>query len=337
MNGIVLAGDIGGTKSFLGLFAAEGSHLRPLREERYASESFDGLGPMVLAFLAGGREAIDAACFGIAGPIIGDHARPLNLPWRIDRRELAEEIGVERTSMVNDFHAVGLGLDHLTPADLAVLQEGRPVPRGVIAVAGAGTGLGEGFLTWEEDRYHVHASEGGHTDFAPQSRLEFGLFEFLARKYGHVSYERVLSGHGLQSIYEYLIESGAAPASIPVHERMLHDDPAAVITTQALAGTDAASVQALDLFASVYGAEAGNLALKVLASGGVYLAGGIAPKILPKLHDGTFLRAFLDKGRHAAFLVNVPVRVIVNAKVGLLGAAACAAGLPPRGGLSAAG
>jgi glucokinase len=321
----ILAGDIGGTKSFLAIFESDGARLVPVREERFESRRFDGLTSIVRSFLSGDAGAISAASFGIAGPIADDECRALNLPWTVNRGRLAEEIGIARTMILNDFQAVGHGLTELTSEDLVCLQEGTPRPGGPIALIGAGTGLGEGFLIREDARYRVHPSEGGHVDFAPRDETEWRLHRRLSGVHGHVSYERILSGSGLHDLYRFFVEDGIAPESKKVRAEMETNDPAAVVTSHALSGDDLACARALDLFVSIYGAEAGNLALKVMASGGVYIAGGIAPRIVPALRDGTLIRSFLDKGRHAALLSAVPVHVIVNEKAGLLGAAALAA------------
>ena len=323
----VLAGDIGGTKSLLAVVEEERSTARVLYEERFDSGRYAGLGTMVREFRAQAAVEFDRACFGVPGPIVAGECQTPNLPWTINARRLAQEIGIERMTLINDFEAIGYGIDRLGPGDLEALQEGRPTPRGPIALLGAGTGLGEAFLLWEGDGYRVHSSEGGHADFAPRGALQLGLLEFLSAWYEHVSYERVLSGPGLLNIYCFLVERGLAPEVAEVRANMAYEDPPAVISRHALAGTDGACTKALDIFASIYGAEAGNLALKVLATGGVYLAGGIAPRILDKLRDGTFVIAFRRKGRLSVMLENVPVHVILNPRVGLLGAAAVAARL----------
>jgi glucokinase len=323
----VLAGDIGGTKSLLAVVEVDRSTSRLLYEERSDSNRYDGLGPIVREFCARAGAHPERSCFGVPGPVVEEECRTPNLPWTINALRLAQEVGIARTRLINDFEAIGYGLDQLGPGDLATLQEGHPAPQGPIALLGAGTGLGEAFLLWEGKGYRVHASEGGHADFAPRDALQWGLLEFLRGEYAHVSYERLLSGPGLLNIYRYLVERRLAPSVPEVQAELAREDPAAVVSRHALAGTDAACTKALDIFISVYGAEAGNLALKVLASGGVYLAGGIAPRILDKLQSGTFVLAFRGKGRLSAMLENVPVHVILNPRVGLLGAAAVAARL----------
>ncbi|MBM3287880.1 MAG: glucokinase [Candidatus Eisenbacteria bacterium] len=328
----LLAGDIGATKSLLAIFSTGETGLAVIREERLESARFADLAALVNAFLAPGRSEdpdeipgeIRAAAFGVAGARIGKEHVPANLPWRIDARRLASEIGIPRVRLVNDFEAVGRGIPRLSPADLLTLQEGVPEPRGPIALIGAGTGLGEGFLVWGTDGYEVHASEGGHADFAPRDAFEWGLLQRLSRRYAHVSYERALSGPGLAEIYGHVVESGAAPPGAGIRSEMEAEDPAAVITRHALSGTDEACGRALEIFLSIYGAEAGNLALKLLPTGGLYVAGGIAPRIGDRMAAGSFMESFRRKGRHRDLLERIPVRVILNPRVGLLGAAAIA-------------
>ena len=323
----VLAGDIGGTKSLLAVVEVDRSRSWVLYEERFDSSRYDDLEPIVHEFCARAGADPERACFGVPGPVVDGECRTPNLPWTINAHRLAQETGIARIKLINDFEAIGYGLGQPAPGDLATLQEGRPAPHEPRALLGAGTGLGEAFLLWEGARYRVRASEGGHADFAPRDALQWGLFEFLHGQYEHVSYERVLSGPGLLNIYRYLVERCLAPSVPEVQAEMAREDPAAVISRRALAGTDAACTKARDIFISVYGAEAGNLALKVLATGGVYLAGGSAPRILDRLQSGTFVLAFRGKGRLSATLRNIPVHVILSPRVGLLGAAAVAAPL----------
>ncbi|HEV2131787.1 MAG TPA: glucokinase, partial [Longimicrobiaceae bacterium] len=265
---------------------------------------------------------VDAAAFGIAGPVVEGEVNASNIPWHVSTRLLAEAIGIPCTVLLNDFEAVGHGAPWLGPEDVATLQEGERVERGTIALIGAGTGLGEGFLVWQGDRYVVYPSEGGHVDFAARDELQWGLAKWIRAEYGNASYERVVSGPGLLNVYRYLAESGFAPEQPQVRAQMESEDPAAVISGHALAGTDALCIKALDLFVSVYGAQAGNLALTVLATGGVYLAGGIAPRILEKLRGGVFLESFTQKGRFSGLVARMPVHVILSPEVGIIGAAA---------------
>lgn len=326
----VLAGDIGGTSARVAIFDIDHDEARMLRQRRYASEDFPGLAPIVRTFLADVTDPPDRACFGVACPVVDGTCAGTNLSWTIDIASLPEEIGIPRAAVINDLHAVGRGLQRLGPGDLATLQAGEPRKRGPIAVMAAGTGLGEAYLTWSGDEYLVHDSEGGHGSFSPGNELEWGLARWVESGFGHASCERVLSGPGLVNIYGYLVASGGASRQPGVQARPEGGD-AAVIGRNALAGTDPLSVEALDLFVSMLGAEAGNLALTVMATGGVYLAGGIAPRIVAKLRDGTFIRAFRAKGRLSDLLERVPVHAILNPHVGLIGAADAALHLEERG------
>ncbi|MFH1278120.1 MAG: glucokinase [Candidatus Eisenbacteria bacterium] len=325
----ILAGDVGGTKTLLALVEREGEKFRVLREERFESRHDETLAGIVNRFLEGERERPDRACVGVAAPVTGNEVVGTNLPWTIDRISIGAEIGILRTAIINDFDAVGYGIAHLAEADFLELQQGTTTPQGPIALLGAGTGLGEAFLLWEGGRYRVHPTEGGHADFAPRNALEFGLFLHLRERLkGRVSVERVLSGSGLAAIYDYLVERDIAPDDASVRTEMEREDPAAVVSRAALEKRSEACVRALDLFTAVYGSEAGNHALRILATGGVYVGGGIAPKIAEKLEDGTFMSHFLDKGRFSPFLETLPVRVILSSRAPLLGAASVAARLP---------
>jgi glucokinase len=321
---IVLGGDVGGTNARLAVVELDGRTARIVREQKYRSRDYPGLAPIVRRFFKEGGARPDRACFGIACPVVGDDCTAPNLPWTINARQLAAEIEIPRTTIINDFVAVGHGVESLGPSDLATLQGGKPEPQGPIAVMGAGTGLGQGFLIWERDHYRVLASEAGHGDFASRGALQAGLLQFLAQQFGRVSWERLLSGPGLVNAYRYLLASAVAPEQETVRSEMEQEDPAAVIVRHALADTDCLSDRALDLFCEILGAQAGNLALAVVASGGVYLAGGIAPRIVERLRSGPFLKAFRDKGRLSELLSRIPLHVIINPNVALLGAAAVA-------------
>ncbi len=321
----VLTGDIGGTNARLAIAELVSGVPRIVKEQRYPSGDAPGLAPIVRRFLDWAGEAVERACFGIAGPVVDGECRTPNLPWTVSAKALARDIGIARTSIINDFVAAAYGVGCLGPSDLVTLQLGTAAERGPLALIGAGTGLGEGFLTWEGGRYRVHASEGGHTDFAASDEALWRMRQALLDEYGRASWERVLSGAGLAHIYRHLAAGGFAPERAEVRREMERGDAAAVVTGHALAGDDPLCVQALDLFVGAYGAEAGNLARTVFATGGVYLAGGIAPRIVAKLRQGTFLRAFRNKGRLADLMARIPVHVIVSPDVGLLGAANAAA------------
>ncbi len=321
---IVLAGDVGGTNARLATVELDGRTARIARAVKYPSRDYPGLGPIVRRFCEEVASRPDRACFGIACPVVGDDCTAPNLPWSVNARRLAADIDIPRTAIINDFVGVGYGIELLDPSDLATLQEGSPTPEGPIALIGAGTGLGQGFLFWERDHYRVLPSEGGHGDYAPRGKLQTGLLQFLRQQFGRVSWERVLSGPGMVNAYRYLLASAVAPEQVAVRAEMEKEDPATVITRHGLARTDCLSESALDLVCEILGAQAGNLALTVVSTGGVYLAGGIAPRIMERLKSGPFLSAFQDKGRMSELLSRVPVHVIMNPNVGLLGAAAVA-------------
>ena len=321
----VLAGDIGGTNARLAIAEIGYGAPRITKEQRYPSGEAPGLAPIVCRFLDGSGEQVERACFGIAGPVVDGECRTPNLPWTVNARELSRDIGIPRTSIINDFVAAAYGVSCLGPGDLVTLQAGRAVEHGTIALIGAGTGLGEGFVVWDGTRYRVHPSEGGHADFAADDEAMWRLRQSLLDEWGRVSWERVLSGPGLAQLYRYLASGDFAPERPDVQREMADADPAAVVTKHALAADDPLSIRALEIFVAAYGAQAGNLALTVLATGGVYLAGGIAPRIVAKLQDGTFIRAFRNKGRLADLMERIPVHVIVSPDVGLLGSARAAA------------
>jgi len=319
---MILAADVGGTKTALGLFDDHGGGLTAVRERVLSSREFPAFESLVKAFLADGPSTVlTTACFGVAGPVVQGRAVTTNLPWELDEQRLAAAIRVKRVKLLNDLEAMAHGALAVPSSSLLTLQPGQP-REGNLAVVAAGTGLGEAMLVWDGARYVVMASEGGHVDFAPRTDVEIALLRFLHLRFGRVSYERVLSGPGLHNIYMFLRETGGAPEPAWLTERFAHGDPAAVISEAALEGADPTCVGALDLFVSIYGAEAGNLALKALAVGGVFLGGGIAPKLATRLTaDDTFLRAFRDKGRLAKLMTVIPVKVILDPRVGLLGAA----------------
>ncbi|MHB0985526.1 MAG: glucokinase [Sulfuricella sp.] len=316
---IILAGDIGGTKTLLRL-AETGNEV--LAERHFDSRAYASLNEIVAEFLRENAvHPVAAACFGVAGPVEGGSAKITNLPWRIEAAAISARFDIPQVVLINDFQAVAYGIEALESHDLAALQTGEPLHHGVRAVIGAGTGLGEGFMVWQEDHYEALPSEGSHADFAPSDALQIELLRYLSRKYGHVSCERLVSGPGLVDIFGFLHDREGLDVSSALRVAMETGDPSAAISRFALEDRDRLAMQALDLFVRIYGAEAGNLALKVLARGGVYVAGGIAPKIMEKLKDGSFLRAFSDKGRFAGLLGAIPVHVVLNPKVGLMGAA----------------
>ena len=326
MSQRVLAGDIGGTNARFAIVEVRGpTQARIVHEARYPSADAPGFAALVIRYLTEAGTRPDVACFGIACPVIDGGCEAPNLPWKVDTRLLARDIGIPRTTVINDFLAVGHGLHSLSDDEVEVLQPGIAVPHGPIALIGAGTGLGVGYLVWDGSGYAVYPSEGGHADFSPTDGLQRDLLGFLAGELDRVSSERVLSGDGIGRIYRFLASAGEAAEQAAVRDEMAGNDPAVVITRHALAGTDPLSVKTLDVFARAYGAAAGNLALTVLATGGVYVAGGIAPKIVRLLASGAFIEAFRNKGRLSSVVARMPVRVILTDDVALYGAAAVAA------------
>ena len=323
----VLAGDIGGTKTLLQIAECKGGRCRAMREQRFDSASCDSLSSIIHQFLKQEKKnSVRAACFGIAGPIQekgrGQFVKVTNLPWEIRGPELQRRFKFSCLRLINDFQAVGYGIAALGKKDLAVLQRGKTVKHGPRAVIGAGTGLGQGILIWNKDHYVPVATEGGHANFAPTNELQIELTRHLLKFAGRTSWELVLSGHGLVELYGFLKARRIMPESPSVAGMIQNGgDPAAAITQAALAQSDPLANQALDLFVDIYGAQAGNLALTTGATGGVYIAGGIAPKIISRLTDGRFMRAFLNKGKMNSYVAEIPVQVVTNPQVGLIGAA----------------
>ncbi len=316
---MILAGDIGGTNTRLALFENAGAE--PAATETYPSRSHSGLEEMLHAFLEAHPADIEAACFGVAGPVRDGRTETVNLAWPVDARAIAGSLGLPAVGLLNDLEANAYGIEVLGPEDCAILNPGSPEAAGNQAVISAGTGLGEAGIIRAGGQRHIVASEGGHTDFAPRTELEVDLWRWVTARSGHASYERVCSGMGLVNIYDFLRARSGETEPVWLREEMVEYDSAAAISRTALEGRDSVCVEALDLMVSIYGAEAGNLALKLMALGGVYLGGGIAPKILPKLEDGGFMQAFADKGRFVEMLSGIPVRVILNDQTALLGAA----------------
>ncbi len=323
---MILAGDIGGTSTRLGLFESAGPRLRAVAEQTYSSPDHPGLEAIIAKFLAEHPASPRAAAFGIAGPVVGNVVRTPNLAWVIDGAALAGAIGLPRIGLINDLEANAWGIAELSPTDFVTLHPGAPNPAGNRAVIAAGTGLGEAGLFWDGRMHHPFACEGGHTDFAPRDAEEAALLAYLSKQFERVSYERVVSGPGLQQILAFLRDAGSAGTlTDALAAAMASGDASAAISQAAIARSDPVAVKALDMFVSIYGAEAGNLAVKMLATGGVFIGGGIAPRILEQLRGGPFLQAFLAKGRMRTLMESMPVRVILNDKTALLGAARFAA------------
>ena len=320
---MILAGDIGGTKTVLALYEEQAGSLKPVQEEVFSSKSAPTFEELALRFLASsGRPSLRAACFGVAGAVVDGHSKTTNLPWELDEAGLVAALGAPRVRLLNDLEAAAYGVLVLGPESFETLQASghrtKPATKALIA---AGTGLGEAIIVWDGARYDVLPSEGGHADFAPRTPLESALWDFLRLEFGHVSYERVLSGPGFYNVYRFLRQHRRAPEPAWLSERIAAGDPSAAVAEAGLAGRDPVCAETLTLFAAIYGAEAGNLALKTMAVGGVFVGGGIAPKHRAKLREGAFIEAFVDKGRMAPLMRTIPVHVVLDPRAPLLGAA----------------
>jgi glucokinase len=321
---MLLAGDIGGTKSRLAIFTDGGGIRAPLKEEVLQSDRFSGIDALIREFLKRSGFSADRACLAVAGPVIDGRAAVTNLPWIADADAIRRTFGFDSVRLLNDLAATARAVPLLEPTELHTLSPGEPAAGSAIAVIAPGTGLGEAFLTWNSERYREHASEGGHADFAPGSPLEMDLLRELRKETDHVSYEAVCSGPGLGRLYRFLRERGVAKEPPWLAGRLTGTaDPAPVIVEAALTEKDDLCIRAVRLFVSILGAEAGNLALKTLAAGGVYLGGGIAPRITSFLEEGPFLEAFRRKGRMANLLFRTPMHVILEPRAALIGAADC--------------
>ena len=322
---MILAGDIGGTNARLAFFDVQNGHFRQVSSSVFPCSEYAGLDQIVAKFVDTTKLHPDAACFGVPGPVRNGRVETSNLPWIIESKRLADELNLKQTVLINDLEANAWGIATLDPADVVPLNKGKGNPVGNQAVISAGTGLGEAGMYWDGSQHRIFATEGGHCDFAPRDSLEIDLFRYLSGRYGHVSYERVVSGPGLVNVFHFLRDSGRGTEPQWLTDEMAHGDAAAAISRAALAGKCALCEKALDLFVSVFAAEAGNLALKVMATGGVYLGGGIAPKMLTKLSGPLFMHSFVGKGRMQPLLETMPVKVITNDKTALMGAARCGA------------
>jgi|SRR5215217_583051 len=351
---MILAGDIGGTKTSLALYDWITERAEPVRLETFHSTDYTSLEEILTEFLSPPKPPtplndfetdpspaqeendtpalptalkLAAACFGVAGPVIENHSRTTNLPWVVDGQTIAKQFDIPRVQLLNDLEATAYGILWLRPDELDVLNQGNPPKkRQALALIAAGTGLGEGILFWDGKSYRPMPSEGGHADFAPNNDYEIELLRYLRSQYLHVSYERLVSGPGLHAIYEFIRDTKKNEPTW-LAEKIKAGNPAAEIAEAGLKGQAEIAIQTLDLFASIYGAEAGNLALKALSLDGIYVAGGIAPKLIKKLKDGTFMKSFTNKGRYKRLLNNIPVKVVMNQETGLLGAASVAGAL----------
>ncbi|MHB8302327.1 MAG: glucokinase [Acidobacteriaceae bacterium] len=329
---MILAGDVGGTKVHLALYRFDHGALQHVRDEKFSAPQYPDLQSIVREFLGAkdgqGAQAvdeIDAACFGVPGPVRKNVIRLTNLPWTLDSRQLASDLKIEHLFLINDLEANGYGIGELNDDQVFVLSEGDSSQVGNRGLIAAGTGLGEGMMIWNGKSHIPMASEGGHTDFAPRTALEIELLQYLrAGLNGHVSWERACSGNGLKNIYAFLRDEKKLEESPALRQRMQEEDPNAVIGELGESGENELCAKTLEIFVSVYGAEAGNLALKILAHGGVYVGGGIAPKVLKTMQNGAFMNAFCDKGRMHDLVSHMPVRIILESRAALMGAAAYA-------------
>lgn len=320
----ILVGDIGGTKTRLAIVRQQPGAVHVEVERTLPSGEFDGLGALLRASGLLASPDWAAACFGVAGPVLGNRCRVTNLPWIVDGDEIAAALGLVQVPIINDLEAVGRGLDHLAPDRLVCLHEGSAEAGGTQSIVAPGTGLGEAFRVWDGRRYLTRASEGSHADFAPADERECLLQGWLAAGYGHVSWERVVSGPGLQTLHRFMVENEGVEVPQWLESAMRDTDPSAAIVAAARDGRDAACADAVDWFLGLLGAEAGNHALKLMATGGVYLAGGIPPRLADLLAGGPFLERFFAKGRMTELMRRMPVHLVMDDRVALLGAAACA-------------
>jgi glucokinase len=326
---MILAGDVGGTKTNLGLFRHSGGKLVAVREGGFPSQEFSSLEAMIDRFLAEGRQKVDRAAVGVAGPVVGGRSHVVNLRWPVDAAKLARTLGLSRVDVLNDLEANAWGIPELPPRKLVNLTPGLRGRPGNGALIAAGTGLGMAILFRDGERFRPSASEGGHQEFGPRDDLEIELLRYLRRLHGRVSIERVVAGPGFSAIYQFLIDHGWGKESAMMSERLATaGDPNGVISEAGLAGEDPVARMTLEMFVSLFGSAAGDLALVAKATAGVYVGGGIAPKILPRLRTGEFIRAFRNKGRLTPLLEQIPVKVILEPRTALIGAAACAAQRP---------
>jgi glucokinase len=321
---MILAGEIGATRTRLAAFQTEGSRLEMVVEKIYMSQKHEGLSEILAQFTRTEGIPVDSACFGVAGPVRAGRSKLPNLPWTIDSRELAKQLKLKFVSLLNDLEAYAYGIDALESKDCVTLSESAEDAEGNRAVISARTGLGVAGLYWDGSRHHPFACEGGHADFAPRNELQMELLSYLQKRYGRVSCERVLSGPGLKNIHDFLRDTNKAeePAWL-TQQIQAAPDPPALISRLGLEGKAAICDQALSIFVSVFGAETGNCALNFMSTGGIFIGGSIAAKILPKMKDPVFMESFLDKGRMAPLLRDMPVKIVVNDDCGLIGAAHC--------------
>ena len=315
-----LAGDIGGTKTHLALYKEEQEEVTCVKEEKFSSKKYPNLRLIVKEFLKETNEEIGKACFGIAGPVKKGKSKATNLPWLVESDMISNELLIEKVFLINDLEANAYGLNMLKPDEFYVLNIGDKDAEGNRVLVSAGTGLGEAGIFFNGRKHLPFACEGGHVDFAPRNDIEDSLLRFLRKKFVHVSYERILSGPGLYNVYQFIIETKVEGEKEEVLKEIAAGDSPRLISEKGLSGESRACRKALELFISIYGSEAGNVALIMLALGGVYIGGGIAPKLLSMIKEGDFLDSFKRKGRFSDLLGGIPIRVVLNDKTALLGA-----------------
>lgn len=324
---LVLSGDIGGTSTRLQLTEFNDAHSKRLAREHYANHNHTSLNEIIAEFLAKYQvdlNQLTSACFAVAGPIIQGTVKFTNLPWFVDEAQLQQQLQLAKVKLINDFQAIGYGIVSLAPEDKYLLQHGEPQAHAPIAIIGAGTGLGVGIMNWQGERYDVIPTEGGHVDFAPVDEMQINLLKYLLKKLHRVSVERLVSGQGIENIYNFVRDNPIyGEQENPKLRLALHtsSDSAAHISEYATVHQDPMAMRALRLFVKIYGAAAGNLALTTLPYGGLYIVGGIAPKLLPQLTDGRFMKAYSDKGRMSNLLGSIPIHIVLDTHIGLLGAA----------------
>ena len=319
---MILAGDIGGTKTVLALYTKEDGVKKPLREEKYSSSDYDSLEAVIAEFLGAGDEKPEAASFGVAGPVVSGRAKVTNLSWTIEADGIRDTFGIPTVHLLNDLHAIAVAVPQLDADDLSTLNTGQRDPTGPIAIVAPGTGLGEAFLVWTGQHYQPCPTEGGHASFAPVTSEQLELLAHLMPRFGHVSYERVCSGSGIPNIYEYLHAVRGFSENDWLRKQLLKtDDPTPVIVNAALKRKSDLCIETLDLFVRILGGVVGNIAVKVLSTGGVYLGGGIPPRILPLLRRPEFMESISFKGRFSSFVADIPVHVILDSAAALHGAA----------------
>lgn len=319
---MILAGDIGATRARLAAFETEGNRLQCVVEKTYMSQQHDGLSPILAEFIKTEGIPVHSACVGVAGPVRGGRSKISNLPWIIDSHELAKQLKLNAVGLLNDLEAHAYGIDALESKDFVSLSEGAEDAEGNRAVISARTGLGMAGLYWDGFRHHPFACEGGHADFAPRNDLEMELLAYLQKKYGRISCERILSGPGIKNVYDFLRDTHKSDEPEWLRKQMdAAPDAPALISQLALEGKAAICDQALSIFVSVFGAETGNCALKFMSTGGIFIGGSIAAKIVPKMKDPVFMQSFLDKGRMETLLKDMPVKIVLNDDCGIIGAA----------------